>query len=413
MNSSDRKGWLVVAGLAVVLCLVSGPSGQTIGVFFRPLSLEFGFSRAEVARLATCYIFASGLISPLAGWLLDRIQARWMMTVGVFTVTAGFFLASHAHSLLMLEIAYLFIGIGVSSGTFMPATLVAVSWFGERRGIALGVMNVGTSAGLTLGPLIVGHILIHHSWRAAMHWLLTPMLVVAIPIALLVVQSRETVSRSGHGTAANLPGLDLGPALKSWTFWLIAGVQIFFSLATGSVTVHVVSYLIGAGFSPPAAATIFGLQAAFASIGYLGQGAFSDRLGARRTMLLVTAISATSVIALKNTTPSGPGLVALGIFACCYATTAGSSSTVMPMMVVEALGRRCFGSTVGILHLLASIGSGVGPLISGMIFDRTQSYRLAFDVTLCFLAISAALSTTVSPVQGHDEVPAELGVAVG
>jgi MFS family permease len=386
--------------------LVQGPSSSTIGVLFTPLIHEFHFTRAQVSTIPSCYILATGVISPIAGWLAERLQARWVMLAGVLAAAGGYLLASQAHSLHMLQIAYLLVGVGVSAGAFVPATLVVVSWFGDRRGLALGMMQLGTAAGLTLGPLGVGLLLLHHTWRFATQWLAWPVLFVAAPVIIAMVrpQPRVAVDGTPHAPAPLPPGLELKAALHSVQFWLLALVQICFGVAIGSVTVHIVSHLIQMGFAPATAAAFFGLQAAFAAVGYPTQGTLSDRYGGRTTMILVCAVSAISIVALKNVSPAGFGLVAMGVFAFCYATTAGSSSTVIPMMAVEALGRRSFGSVVGVLHLLYAIATAAGQMLSGVLYDYAGSYRYAFDVTLLVLGLCVAFSLPLFPAQGHDMV---------
>jgi len=412
MTQRERQGWIVVISLAVVAALVSGPATTSLPVFFRPLTRQFHLTRAEVSSVATALALSNGLISPIAGWLLDRIPARGMMAVGLLISTLGYLIASQANSLQVVCIAFVIVGIGISTGVFLPAMLIAVSWFKDRRGLVLGVAVAGGSAGMTIAPLVLGQVLIRHSWRVGMVGLAAAVFC-AIPIVLLTVRAApmEAGASERKREADALPGLDMDAARKSPAFWMLIFLQLFSATAIGAVLFHIVPFLIGAGFAPPLAATLFGLQAGLAWIGWVGLGWVADRLGARATMVLAAFTSITSIVCLMDARPTSGGMLLVAVFAFCWATTAGVSSTVIPVMATEMMGVRRFGTITGILHLVFSIGQATGPLIAGRIFDVTGSYTYAFELAILLQVIVAFASILIRPAVGHDLVPVAASAA--
>ena len=252
MTSQERRGWLVVASLAFTNLIVMGPSIGTIGIFFTPLIKEFGWSRAEVSRLATAFLLAMGIVNPIVGWLLDRIEARLVMAIGVVAAGIGYILASRVHALSPLVALFALIGVGVGASTILPGMIVAANWMAKQRALAIGITIAGAGLGGCVMPPLVAHLILVYGWRTAMLCIAGPMFVLAVPVVLLMVQTRPASAegRSVAEEAADLPGLELGPALRSWSFWAIALMQFSFTIAFTGGYFHMVPFLIGAGYSP-------------------------------------------------------------------------------------------------------------------------------------------------------------------
>ncbi len=251
MTSQERRGWRVVASLAFTNLIVMGPSIGTIGIFFTPLIKEFGWSRAEVSRLATAFLLAMGIVNPIVGWLLDRIEARLVMAIGVVAAGIGYILASRVHALSPLVALFALIGVGVGASTILPGMIVAANWMAKQRALAIGITIAGAGLGGCVMPPLVAHLILVYGWRTAMLCIAGPMFVLAVPVVLVAVQTRPASAegRSVAEEAADLPGLELGPALRSWSFWAIALMQFSFTIAFTGGYFHMVPFLIGAGYS--------------------------------------------------------------------------------------------------------------------------------------------------------------------
>ena len=84
--------------------------------------------------------------------------------------------------------------------------------------------------------------------------------------------------------ASELPGLELGPALRSRQFWTLILVQVFAGVGLGGIFFFTVASLIRAGFSPAHAALAQSCKHLFAVAGIISIGAIADRFTARRVM---------------------------------------------------------------------------------------------------------------------------------
>ncbi len=165
MTPQERRGWKVIASVALTNFIVMGPSIGTIGIFFTPLIKDFGWSREEVSRLATAFLIAMGIANPLVGWLLDRIEARVVMAIGAVAAGIGYVLASRADSLTALFVLFTLIGLGVGASTILPGIIVAANWIDKQRALATGITIAGAGFGGCVLPPLVAHLILVYGWR--------------------------------------------------------------------------------------------------------------------------------------------------------------------------------------------------------------------------------------------------------
>src|SRR5215469_7060869 len=105
MKRSDRKAWIIAGGLFVSLFFLWGGGYNTSPVFLGGLLKAFGWSHSKVAWLPATLVLAVGITGPIAGWLLDRIDARFLMGTGAALTGASFIAASRANTFGELLIA--------------------------------------------------------------------------------------------------------------------------------------------------------------------------------------------------------------------------------------------------------------------------------------------------------------------
>ena len=127
--------------------MVGGSGYNTVPVFLPVLAKHFSWSRVQVSMLPSALAASAGLGYVIVGWLLDRVAARYVMVVGALITGAAFLAASQAQSFASMICAYLALGVGISGATLIPASLVIANWFDARRGLAMGVVAAGASAG--------------------------------------------------------------------------------------------------------------------------------------------------------------------------------------------------------------------------------------------------------------------------
>lgn len=401
MTKQERQAWLIVASLFVTNFVVFGGGYNTTGVFFPPLLKQFGWSRTQVSTLPAVLAAAAGLSVPLAGWLLDRVEARVVMAVGAAIAGLAFIAASRVNSFSPLVAAYGVLGVGITGSTLLPVSLVIANWFGARRGLAMGVAMTGTSLGGAAMTMAASFAIAHGGWRAAYVTLGLPMVVVVIPMLILMVRTRPPSAEklSVSAQAAALPGLEVGPALRSRSFWMVALAQFFYAATAAGIVAHLITYLVGIGYKPAAAAAMMGVTFVFTSAGKVIMGLFADRLSGRIALTVNFAVAALGTLMLLFGTHPAlllPTVLVVGL-------TLGAPLVLVPLVMVESLGLKRYGSLAGLTGLFNTIGGAVGPIIAGRIFDLSGSYAGAFELFAVLLLLGGIATYACLPLEAEQK----------
>jgi MFS family permease len=411
----ERRGWLIVAVLFVVLVLCYGTVLNTVGMFVTPLAKEFGWGRAKISVLTSAIALMSGVASLLAGWILDRTEAKYVMAAGVAIATGGYVLASQADSFSMLLCAHTLLGIGMGAAGLVPASLVVANWFEARRGFALGVTISGSSIGGLINNLVVGHAIASHGWRVGYILLAIPMAVIAIPLLLLTVETRPPT----HGSekrlsvkeaSAMLPGLEVREALRSSSFWLLLFSTFCFWFAVNPTETHLIPYFIGLGYSQTTAASIFSLLFPSVILGKLVMGRWADRITGRLALTIDFILEGIAFVAFVYVAPHKGLVVPLVMFA---GFPGGVPLSMVPMVQAEALGLKRFGSLAGLIGFVGTLGATLGPIAVGWLFDMLDSYALAFEGCAVVMFVGAMAVFSCSARYREVSVPVQAAAASG
>ncbi|HJU12340.1 MAG TPA: MFS transporter, partial [Candidatus Binataceae bacterium] len=391
MTQRERRGWFIVAALFITLVLVFGGGYDTVPVFLPALLRGFPkWSRAEVSLLPSVLALSAGLSVLPVGWLVDRIEARLVMITGALLAGGAFLLASASHSLGTMMAAYLVLGIGISAGTVLPATLVLANWFTERRGLAMGIALSGSTVGGSLMTLVAGHLFPVTGWRTAYIVLAVPMVAVAVPLVALVVRSRPpgSVRMTVAESAELLEGFETNEALRTRSFWMIVLANFCFAFTAAGSAIHLVAYLEGVGYKSSAAAVVMSLVFAFAALGKVIMGFVADRLTARIALVLCFLAEAAG-LSIVFSAGRMAGILA---FVPIYGMSIAAPLMLLPLLTAESLGIKRYGFLSGLGGLAQTFGAMVGPIVAGRIFDMTASYSVAFEIFIAVMIVGAGVA---------------------
>jgi MFS family permease len=394
MKSSNRRAWIIAAGLFISLFFLWGGGYNTSPVFLSALLKAFGWSHSKVSWMPAMLVLAVGVTGPITGWLLDRFDARIIMGVGAALTGASFIVASQATTFTELLIAYLLLGVGLGASAWLPASVVIANWFGERRGTALGLATAGMESGGMVMAFTVGHIISQHGWRAAYFALSIPVLVLVLPFLVTVLRGRPDEAEQKAGELyAPLQGLEVAEAIRNQVFWMLAATQLAWGLSAGAV-IHIVAYLTGIGYTLRFATTAFAVLAGLAALGKPTMGVLGDRVGGKNALaiaLLLIAVSHILVLGAKHEWLLVLYLMVVGI-------SVASPTSLVPLVLVEAVGLKRFGTIYGWIQVFGTLGLCGGPLIAGQLYDLTHSYAASFELAaLIALAGAAASFLCVAP----------------
>src|SRR5690349_11855024 len=185
-------GWWVVLAAGIGLALHAGPLiVPTFGVFLKPLSQEFGWSRTQLSLAFSLFTLGATITLPLIGRLVDRYGARQVIVSAVLlfglSVFSLSFLSAHLWHLYAM---YLFLGVVGSGTTPVPYTKVISRWFDRQRGLALGLAAATFSASASLMPPLAQALIAAVGWRHT--YAILGLLVMGITIPVVVLLLKES-----------------------------------------------------------------------------------------------------------------------------------------------------------------------------------------------------------------------------
>ena len=182
-------GWFVVAGSAFLVFGVAG-SQFSFGVFLKPMTEDFGWSRATLSLAFGTTFMLSGLLRPLAGYLADRYSPRLVALVGV-ALTGGMLLfLSMVGNLLQLYLIFAVMSLGITLATGPSLTKVVSAWFYSNRGVTLGLITGGGSVGAIILVPATSSFLVLFDWQEAYLFLGLLLLLLVLPVGYLLIRNR-------------------------------------------------------------------------------------------------------------------------------------------------------------------------------------------------------------------------------
>lgn len=369
--------------------------------FLLPLTTEFGWSYAAFSGAMSFSRLEGGLLGPLGGFLVDRFGARRMVFLGMGLMGLGFILLTQVSSLLMFYLVFILtVTVGADLGARVPAFTSAGSWFIRRRGLALGLVTMGSGLGGSLVP-VLGWMMVRYGWREAA--VATGIFVILTGVLIGLVQ-KERPERYGElpdggpapeaekkkeGLLSRLRGrkkgkkeeVDFTPrqALATSAFWFISVGAALRLMVTSGVAVHLIPFLVSLGVSRELSATILGAMAVVSISGRLGLGLLADFFDKRMVLIAGLGLQLLGILVLLKGQVLGLTIM-IALFLLVYAPGYGGLAAVNHAIRGEYFGRRHFGTIMGFMGMVQMAGTISGPVVAGLIWDLSGSYTLAFIV---------------------------------
>jgi MFS family permease len=368
---------------------------DTFMVFILPLETEFGWTRSMLTGVYSGYLIVAGLMSPLAGKLLDDCGPRWIYGAGLAMLAAGMYGASFATSLWHIYLFHgVFGGIAASCLGIVPAAALIGRWFDHKLSLAIAFAYAGFGSGILVIVPLVQSIIDMDGWRHAYRTtgvalaLLLPVLLV-LPWRRIasgapsLIAARNNVPPDAVGsvtpqsTRSNKGGWTIRTAMGTAEFWLLVQCFFFTACSTYSIIVQTVSFLVDNGYPPLDAAYAFGASGMLSILGVLGSGWLSIRFGFRFTVTLSFVATLTGIAALFWFSYVQMPLLVL-VYVISFGVSQGARGPVISTLSARIFARGSVGSIFGVIFMAMSFGSALGAWMGGFLHDLTGDYRAAF-----------------------------------
>lgn len=152
--------------ISIMLATVMNSLDTTIANVALPhMQGSVSASPEQITWVLTSYIVAAAIMTPLAGWLADRVGRKRMFLISIGGFTAASMLCGIATSLPEIVLFRLLQGLfGASLIPLSQSVLLDINP-PEKHGQAMAIWGAGAILGPILGPALGGYFTENFSWR--------------------------------------------------------------------------------------------------------------------------------------------------------------------------------------------------------------------------------------------------------
>ncbi len=354
-------------------------------------------SASQLGLLFSAFFWTYIPCQILAGWLAERIGAYRTLAFGVAiwaVATAATGLATGFGVLIALRLV---LGIGESAAFPCSSKLLARHLPLHKLGMANGAIATGLALGPAFGTFAGGMLMVQFGWRAI--FLLFGLASLLWLVPWLKVMREDSLRGEGAVPGCEpsfrellgrreLWGACVGHFSSNYAFYFVISWLPLYLVKWRGFTVAEMATLAG---------VIYLVYAASAQItGWLADSWMERGASANR-------VRKTAIIA------SHAGL-ALAMFGCAFGdmtvcmaslflagVSFGPGSANVFAIGQTLAGPRAAGKWIGVQNCLGNISGVVGPLITGLVIDRTGSFFWAFAVACAITLVGIVAWGVIIP----------------
>ena len=393
-----RQHWPVVMAASAGMGMAAVIS-FALGLFIAPLENEFGWSRTEISSAHLIAAVAAILLSPAAGFLVDRFGPRRIGIVAVIAMCTALALFSlTGPSIWSWRLHWVFAAAATVMIQPMVWTSAITGMFSAGRGLALAFVLCGSSLCSIITPPLTYWLIENFGWRLAFVGIAACWGAVVLPLILLFFTSVQDKARRTAPLAplAGRPSFltSFRGEVLTWRFMQLALAGFSVAIAVVSVAVTIVPILSSNGLTRGEAAGIASLLGFSAIAGRLTVGHLLDRFQGRFIAAGVVCMPIIGSLILINV----PGSVSAAAAAVLiFGLSMGAELDILAYLTSRYFKPASFGMMFGTIGGFVGLAGATGPVVLNRVYDLTQSYVPALWGILPVCLLSATLFVLMGP----------------
>ena len=378
-------GWVIaITGTAVIFACL-GLGRFALGMLLPAMGTALDLSYARMGLISTGNFTGYMFAVAIAGYVAQRLGARWTIALGLVMVGGTIMLVGRAEHYFQILPLYVVTGIG-SGLSNVPLMGLVSHWFvKEARGRAAGIMISGNGIAILCAGLYIPWINTRFGvdgWRHGWVTMGIVVLGVALMSAMLLRNNPREKGTTPMGRPEAVPN---GTAATPDTHtrkprWIMVHLGLIYALFGATYVVYatfIVTTLVDEyGFSEQVAGNFWAVVGALSIFSGPLFGWLSDRLGRRTGMLLVFTLFTTAYGLVGMQLP----VIWLYASIALYGIVAWSVPTIMAAAVGDYLGPNRAAKAFGFITLYFGMGQILGPALAGFIADSSGTFRSAFGM---------------------------------
>ena len=398
---SESTRWMNLIFCIICMVMIANLQyGWTL--FVNPINKAHGWSIASIQVAFAIFIALETWLTPVEGWIVDMLGAqrgpKLMVAFGGIMVAIGWVINGYADSLSLLYLGAIISGIG---GGAIYATCVgmAVKWFPDRRGLAVGLTAAGYGAGSAISVIPIREVIAAYDYQTAFIWfgLIQGGITFVLAWFLRGPEPGEIASAPAK-VAQSARSFTPIQVLQSPVFWLLYIMFVMVSasglMATAQIAPIAKDFNVGntilfAGASTLTVALIVdnlcngGARPLF--------GWVSDNIGREYTMAIAFGLGALAYWLLGSL---GTAPWAFVIFAAMIFLTWGEIFSLFPSTCTDTFGAKFATVNLSLLYTAKGTSAFLVP-VANLVKTHFGSWHAVFVVTAIMNLVVVALALFV------------------
>ena len=396
--------WIQLLLGFIVMMTISSP--QYVWTLFVPsFQKTTGSILSEVQWTITFLIVLQTWLSPLQGFLIERLGPKVLIGLGAVMSGAGWIASSYITTIWGLYATY---GIlcGVGTGiVYIGIIGLMVKWFPDRRGLATGVVAAGYGFGAILTTFPIDAMVKTSGYQHTLVVFGAIFAAIGLIGALMfkTPTTGKIARQAMQGAAARAADLAPIAMLRTPVFWLMFVMMSMMSTGGLMVITQFTSFAKSFGIDGKTTVVILGVTLAAIPTALTFDritngltrpffGWVSDHIGRENTMAIAFILEGIAIFLMLQFR-SDPfllvvlsGLVFFGW---------GEIFSLFPSTLTDTFGTEHATTNYGFLYMAQGVGSILGAPVAAMIYEATGSWMPVFGLVISMDILTGLLALFV------------------
>ncbi|MCA3572702.1 MAG: MFS transporter [Aestuariivirga sp.] len=378
--------WLVICGLGITQIIGWGTTYYALGALSQEIAAGTGWSEALIFGAFSAALLVSGLASPWAGRLIDRVGGRRVMVAGSLLSALGLAIIGAFPHPLTYVAGWLVLGLAMRLATYDAAfaSLSQIAGAGARRAISYLTL-FGGLASTVFWP--VSHYLAQGiGWSHALLIYALLHLFVCLPIHLAVLGGARGDGGGGaEPMAEDRATLGHSGGARRNAMVLFAAAVALNGLVFSAISAHAVPLFGALGFGGEQAVLMAALIGPAQVASRVGEIMMGRRISPIQLGLIAFGLLPVAIALFGGLGFSWPAAI---LFALLYGASNGLVTIAKGAVPLHLFGPRGYGEVLGVIAAPNLMLNAAAPLLFALLIGWSSA-----ETALLAAGVAALLST--------------------
>lgn len=393
-------GWVIVLASFITMGLVWSITFNIPSLFVTSIAQDLGLSRSAINFTFTIRSIFQILVSLASAYIFSRFKIQRVMKIAAIIFTLATLLHSQVGSIGGIYLCTVFISLTCFLLTVIPLSLILNEWFNERLGEVIGIAFMGSGIFSAILSPIMGWVLTSYDWRTCYLILGILCLVLLLPAVFFFLKADpKSMGMTAYGSEEGNEerrnaGLYLAELRTDKGFWLLLIAVAFMSFGMSGLMINISPHLEDIGYSVEFASKIFAITTLTLALAKILLGKTYDKSGIRLASVLSALAILFGLVSMDLILLSDiffVGIIVFSAYGCAFGTVGNQN------IVKHMYGNKDYGSIFSYFQAASGLGSIVGPIVIGYLFDTYGSYFPSIKVGIVSMLVPISIFLLILP----------------